>query len=152
MEPKLIHHFLEKSAQDYPNKIALIHEDIRASYSQVNNMANSLARWLIDQGIKKGDRIIFILENSLEYVVTYYGILKSGASAVPLSTDLKPDSLNHFITELEPQVIITNHRFERILKASDQSLINNSKLIINNSKLKWPSKYPNWSRAQPWGF
>ena len=135
----LIHNFLEKSAQAYPDKIALIHEDVRATYSQINNMAVNIAHWLIDHGIKKGDRVLFIFENSLEYVVTYYGILKSGAIAVSLSTDLKPDSLNPLIAELEPQVLITNHRFERLLKASNQSLIKNSKLIIKNSKLSWNS-------------
>ena len=137
----LIHHFLEQSAQAYPDKIALIHEDVRATYSQINNMANSIAHWLADNGIKKGDRVVFILENSLEYVVTYYGILKSGAIAVSLSTDLKPDSLNPLIAELEPRFIITNHRFERLLKASDQSLIKKSKLVIKNCKLPWPSNF-----------
>ncbi|MFC1534169.1 class I adenylate-forming enzyme family protein [Thermodesulfobacteriota bacterium] len=133
----LIHHFLETSAKVYPDKTALIHENIRATYSEINSMANQLAHWLIEQGITKGDRIVLILENSLEYVVTYYGILKSGAVAVPLSTDLKPNGLNPLIAELEPEVIITNHRFERLLKASDQSLIQNLKLIIKNPKLTW---------------
>ena len=90
----LIHHFLETSAQSFPDKIALIHDHIRATYSQINNNANRLAHWLIDHGIKKGDRVIFIFENSLEYVVAYYGILKAGGVAVSLSTELKPDGLN----------------------------------------------------------
>jgi long-chain acyl-CoA synthetase len=139
MEPiTLIHHFLERSADIFPHKIALIHEDTRVTYLQINNMANSLAHWLVDAEVKKGDRIAFILENSLEYVVTYYGILKAGAVAVSLSTDIKPESLNGIIAELEPAVIITNSRFERLIKASDQSLIQKSKLIIQDSKLTWP--------------
>lgn len=100
-------------------------------------MANSLAHWLVDAGVKNGDRVAFILENSLEYVVTYYGILKTGAIAVSLSTDIKPDSLNALIGELEPAVIITNNRFERLIKASDQVLIQKSILVIHNPKLTW---------------
>jgi acyl-CoA synthetase (AMP-forming)/AMP-acid ligase II len=141
LKPTLIHHFLENSAQKYPEKVALIHEDIRATYSQINKMANSLAYWLIDTGIRNGDRVIFILENSLEYVVAYYGILKAGAVAVPLNTDLKPDGFNKLIAELEPEVILTNNRFERLIKASDQSLIQKLKLIIKNPKLTWPTGY-----------
>lgn len=125
----LIHHFLETSAELYPDKTALIHEDTRATYSQINTMANSLAYWLIDQGIKTGDRVTFVIENSLDYVVTYYGILKSGAVAAPLSTDLKPDTLNPLLAELEPAAIISSSRFERLLKASDQSLIQNLKTL-----------------------
>jgi len=136
---ELIHHFLETSAETYPDKTALIHEDVRATYAQINNQANQLAHWFIEQGVTNDDRVCFILENSLEYVVSYYGILKAGAVAVPLGTDLKPDGLNPLIAEIEPEVIITNHRYERVLKAGDQSLFQNSKLIIKNSKLTWPS-------------
>ncbi|NLA75422.1 MAG: AMP-binding protein, partial [Deltaproteobacteria bacterium] len=95
--------------------------------------------WLVNAGVKKGDRVAFILENSLEYVLTYYGTLKAGAVAVSLSTDIKPDSLNGIIAELEPAVIITNSRFERLIKASDQALIQRSRLVIHNPKLTWDS-------------
>lgn len=137
--PSLIYHFLEKSAQSFPDKIALIHEDVHATYSQINNNANQFAHWLIDQNIVIGDRVVIILENSLEYVISYYGILKAGAVVAALSTDLKPDGLNPLIAELKPKFIITNYRFERLLKASDPSLIQNSKLVIQNSKLSWPA-------------
>ncbi|MBN1847930.1 MAG: acyl--CoA ligase [Deltaproteobacteria bacterium] len=136
--PTLVHHFLESSAQAYPDKIALIHEDVRATYSYINNNANQLAHWLIDQKVATGDRVIIILENSLEYVISYYGILKAGAVVVSLSTDLKPDGLNPLIAEMKPKVIITNHRFERLLQACDPSLIKAPKIIIHNPKSAWP--------------
>jgi acyl-CoA synthetase (AMP-forming)/AMP-acid ligase II len=128
----LIHHFLENSAEKYPEKIALIHEDIRESYADINNSANSLAHWLIDQNIHISDRVVILLENSLEYVVSYYGILKAGAVAVPLSCDLKPEGLEPLLVELEPKAIIASKKSERLLKATDQTLIQNSKLIIQN--------------------
>ena len=135
----LIHHFLEKSAGLFPDKIALIHEDIRATYGEINNSANQLAHWLLDQGIKKGDRIVFLLENSLEYVVTYYGVLKTGAVAVPLSTSLKPAGLHPLLSELEPSFIIAASRFERLLQATDLTSCNIQGLILKNPKLKWAS-------------
>lgn len=133
----LIHHFLENSAEAYPDKTALVHEDKRFTYAQINNKANTLALWLMEQGVTIGDRVVILLENSLEYVVSYYGILKTGAVAVPLSSDLKPDGLNHLLAELEPKVVITSKKFERLIKVSDSSLVNNSKLIIQNPKLSW---------------
>ena len=69
---RLIHHLLEKSAYLYPNKVALIHEDIRATYAQINSGANRLAHWLLDQRIQQEDRIVLLLENSLPYVIGYY--------------------------------------------------------------------------------
>lgn len=135
----LIHHFLEESAKAFPDKIALVHEDIRVTYAQINAQANQLARWLINQGVTQGDRVLLIMENCLEYVVSYYGVLKTGATAVPLSSDLKPDGLSPLLGELEPKVVVSSSRFEKLLKATDPALIQNSKLIIQNSKSDWSS-------------
>jgi len=136
---KLIHHFLEGSAQAYPNKTALIHEDTRATYAQINSSANQLARFLLDQGVSHGDRVVLIQENSLEYVVSYYGVLKTGAVAVPLSTDLKPDNLRPLLNELEPACIISSTRFERLLQATDLGAYNIQSLVLRDPKLNWSS-------------
>jgi long-chain acyl-CoA synthetase len=138
MNHQLIHHFLEKSAERYPDKIALIHEETRATYAEINTKANQLANHLIESNVQSGDRVIILLENSLDYVVSYYGILKAGAVAVPLSTDLKPDGLNHLIAELDPKALISNKRFERLLKASDSTLLKNVKLVIDSLPASGP--------------
>ncbi len=44
--PYLIHHFLENSAQRLPDKIAFIHEDVRATYAGINSKADRLAQFL----------------------------------------------------------------------------------------------------------
>ncbi|WP_083456741.1 class I adenylate-forming enzyme family protein [Desulfosarcina cetonica] len=118
----LIHQFLENSASRFPDKVAVVHEKTRATYGQINTDADRLAAFLVDRGVRLGDRVAIMLENSVEYVVAYYGILKAGAVAVPLSTDLKPEGLNPLLAELEPAAIITSTRFERLLQASDLNL------------------------------
>jgi long-chain acyl-CoA synthetase len=135
----LIHQFLEESAEAYPDKIALIHEDIRATYGGINAGANQLARWLREQGFGRGDRVALILENSLEYVVSYYAVLKIGAVASPLSTDLKPDGLNPLLAEIGPKAIISSSRFERLLKTTDLSIPGLDRIVISKPKLAWDS-------------
>jgi long-chain acyl-CoA synthetase len=133
----LIHNFLENSAQRLPDKIAFIHEDVRATYAGINSKADRLAQFLTARGVAKGDRVVFVFENCLEYVVSYYGILKSGAVAVPLSSDLKPDGLLPLLNELEPKAVIVSSRFERLLKATDLSSLNIGIFVIKNPKLDW---------------
>lgn len=139
MTHTLIHHFLEESARRYSDKVAIIHEDVRATYSEIDNNANQLAYWLIEMGVAHGDRVILLLENSLEYVVSYYGVLKAGAVAVPLSTDLKPDGLRPLLAELEPKVIISSTKFERVLQATDLSRFSIRALILRTPKMNWSS-------------
>ncbi len=134
----LIHQFLEKSAKRFPDKVALIHEKTRESYHRINSGADSLANCLSDYGVKKGSRVLMLFENCLEYVISYYGILKSGAIAVPLSSDIKPEGLRPLLIELEPDLIIASGRFERLLKATDLEPYNLKALIVSKPKLKWP--------------
>ncbi len=134
----LIHHFIEHSAISFPDKVAFIHEETRETYRNIDSLANSLANWLISNGVKNGSRIVLLFENCLEYVISYYGILKSGAIAVPLSSDLKPDGLRPILEELEPDVIIASGRFERLLKATELEPFNIKALVVNKTKIKWP--------------
>ena len=138
-EQKLIHHFLEKSAVRYPDKVALIHEDIRATYAQLNTQANHLARWLKDRGITQGDRVVLILENSLEYVVSYYGILKAGAVAVPLSSGIQPEPLGSLLKALSPKAIISSFKSERLLKATQINSSGVKSLMLKSPRLQWRS-------------
>ena len=135
----LIHHFLEESASLYPDKVALIHEDTRATYGEINSQANKVARWLAANNIGCNDRVIILLENSLEYVASYYGILKAGAVAVPLTTDIKPDGLQYLTGQVEPEVIISSARFERILKEVEPDLSGIRGLVLKTPKRDWRS-------------
>lgn len=138
---QLIQHFLENSAKLHPGKVAIIHEQTRATYRQVNDAADRLAASLNDRKVGLGDRVVLLMENSCEYAIAYYGILKSGAIVVPLSTDLKPEGLNPLLAELEPVAMIASTRFERLLQASDLDIPNLNTLIILNQKMDWTDKF-----------
>ena len=135
----LIHHFLERSATRFPDKTALIHGDVRATYSEINNRANNLALNLIENGLTPGDRVVLLMENCLEYVVSYYGILKTGAVAVPLNSDLKTEGLRAILAELEAKCVISSSRFEKLLQAADLAACGIQRLILKSPKSKWSS-------------
>ena len=135
MNATLIHHFLENSADRCPEKIALVHDEVRASYRLINSQANQLARFLLDHGVRAGDRVVLLLENSLEYVVTYYGILKAGGVAVPLNTELKNEGIADILRELDTPVLVSSRKFERLLKRVDFSGTALQRIVIKNPKL-----------------
>lgn len=132
--PALIHHFLENSAERFPGKIALIHEQTRATYSEINSKANRLARALTGLGVSRGDRVVILLQNGLEYVTSYYGVLKTGAVFVSLGTDIKPDKLASLLSEIEPAIVISSERFEGILADTSVSLFPLKALILSRPK------------------
>jgi len=133
----MIHHFLENSAARYPDKTAVIHDAQRATYREINDRADNLARCLQANGIAPGDRIALLMENSVDYIIAYYGILKAGCVAAPLSPALKPDGLTYLVDNLEPAAMICTFKSERLLKAASINDKNLKLLIIKNPKQKW---------------
>jgi long-chain acyl-CoA synthetase len=134
---KCIHHFLEESAKKYPDKIALIHEDNRATYQEINRKANRFARALTGMGVSAGDRVAVIINNGLEYVACYYGSLKIGAVFVSLGTDIKPGVLALLLNEIEPAAVITSTRFENLLREAPISSFALRALAISEPKTAW---------------
>ena len=81
--------FLENSAQSYPDRTAIVFGDTRLSYPQVNGAANQVANLLVSRGIKPGDKVALSCPNLPYFTIVYYGILKAGATVVPLNVLLK---------------------------------------------------------------
>ena len=76
---------LEKSAEKYPDREAIVLGDTRMTYAQVNGAANMVANLLVARGIQHGDKVALSCANLPYFTIIYYGILKAGASVVPLN-------------------------------------------------------------------
>ena len=80
----ILHQAIDRSAERYADRPAFRFLDTTLSYAELVDRANKLARVLIDEGIKRGDRVGIFLHKSLESPVAVYGIMKAGAAYVPL--------------------------------------------------------------------
>jgi len=137
--PSLVHHFLEESAGLFPAKTAVVHERNRAGYFEVNRWANELAHGLIKAGVRPGDRIVLLCENSIEYVYCYYGILKAGGIVASLDTDIKPGGLAELVKELEPKALVVSSKLEKTARALGPSLSGVGRLMVIRPRPAWRS-------------
>lgn len=80
---------LETSVQKYGDREAVVLGDTRLTYAQVNGAANQVANLLVSRGIKPGDKVALSCPNLPYFPIVYYGILKAGATVVPLNVLLK---------------------------------------------------------------
>jgi len=80
---------LEKSAASYPEREAVVLGDTRLTYAQVEGAANQVANALVARGIEPGDKVALSCPNLPWFPIVYYGILKAGATVVPLNVLLK---------------------------------------------------------------
>jgi acyl-CoA synthetase (AMP-forming)/AMP-acid ligase II len=80
------------------------------TFREWDEASNRLARWLIDHGVEKQDRVALYMESDhgLQWIVAYAGIHKAGAVMVPVNTRLSIDEVLTILRHAEPRVIITN--------------------------------------------
>lgn len=114
----LVHHFLEKSAARFPGKKAVWYKNHWMTYQEINNKSDKLAEFLVSYGVKRGDRVVILLENSFDYIISYFGILKAGAVVVPLNTDTVLSTVHHLINNCQAIAIITGLKFAKVVNDS----------------------------------
>ena len=107
---KFVHSFLEDSAVRAADKLALFAGGSWHPYGELNARANRLAHLLLDRGLKKGDRVALFIENSAEYVVSYYAILKAGGTTVALNTENTADDVAYIVRDGAVRFLIAGHR------------------------------------------
>ena len=140
LQLQAVHNFLENSAKNRPDKVAFVQEDQRITYRQINARANRLAACLLEQGVVPGDRIVMLLKNGIEYVVSYYGILKTGAVAVPLNSEIKANTLAGVLGELQPRAVIFCSDAEHLLQEVDTDALKTPLMVIKGPSGSWRSR------------
>ena len=97
----------ETNADDAPDRLALLFEDERVSYGELNARANRLAHFLRGEGANPGSLVAVCLERSVELVVALLAVQKAGAAYVPLDPDHPPDRLRFMVEDAQAPLVVT---------------------------------------------
>jgi acyl-CoA synthetase (AMP-forming)/AMP-acid ligase II len=100
---------LDDTASKYPDRIGFIEPGKREyTYGEIKNLSDLLAARLLREGLGKGDRVLVLLPNSVEFVVSYYGIQKAGGTVVPLNILHTDRELKKYVPIVEPAGVIAS--------------------------------------------
>ena len=103
----LLHHGLLRYAELTPNEIALISSKQRLTYRQLSTAANAVAKELQALGIKRGDRVAVMMEKGWEQIAAVHGILRLGATYLPIDPAQPAQRQSLLLSESETRVLIT---------------------------------------------
>jgi len=76
---------LDDTTAKHPERTAIVFGDTRLTYAQLTGAANQVANLLVSRGIQPGDKVAVSIPNLPYFTIVYFGILKAGASVVPLN-------------------------------------------------------------------
>jgi long-chain acyl-CoA synthetase len=97
---------LEQSARRSPGKLAVMLDDIKLRYAELNGAANMIANGLVRMGVKRGDKVALLLPNTPHFVMCYYAILKAGAVVVPLNVLFKQHEIAYHLQDSDAVALI----------------------------------------------
>lgn len=106
----LVHDFLSGSARQWPDKPALICDERRWSYAELEIASNRCAALLRHHGVAPGDRVVIHLPNCVEAVIAIFGVLKAGAVFVPVNATTKPEKLEFILRNCRATALVTAAR------------------------------------------
>ncbi|HWF30433.1 MAG TPA: amino acid adenylation domain-containing protein, partial [Mycobacterium sp.] len=104
--PTTLADLVSEQAARTPEAIAVSYEGRRFTYRDINEAANRLAHWLIEQGIGSEDRVAVLLDKSPDLVVTAVGIAKSGAVYVPVDPTYPQDRLEFILGDCDAKLVL----------------------------------------------
>ena len=107
--------FLARSADVYPDKPPLIHGDITYTYRDFYNRVNKLAGALLKEGIKKGDRVGFLVPNIPAMFEGHYGPLKIGAVLVAVNTRLSAREVSYILNHSGAKVLVFDSEYAELI-------------------------------------
>jgi fatty-acyl-CoA synthase len=108
--------FIERTAEVYPHRLAVVHGDLRRNWLEVFTRCRQLASALEKAGIGKGDTVAVMLPNTPPMVEAHFGIPVTGAVLNALNTRLDPETIAFMLDHGEAKAVIVDPEFSGVMK------------------------------------
>ena len=103
---KTVVELFEEQVKKTPDNIALVFEDQKLTYAELNERINSLAHKLREFGVKPDDFVAIIADRSIEMICGIYGIIKAGGAYVPVDPTYPEDRINYMFEDCQPKAAV----------------------------------------------
>jgi amino acid adenylation domain-containing protein len=117
-----VHQLFEQQVERVPESVALIYEDETLTYSQLNERANRLARYLKKQGIGPEIPVAIFVERCPEMIVAMLAVLKAGGAYLPLDPNAPAERLALMLKDSEVPLILTKAAWRNIVPQTQAAL------------------------------
>ncbi|WP_323739349.1 amino acid adenylation domain-containing protein, partial [Candidatus Trichorickettsia mobilis] len=125
LEDKTIHQLFEEQVIKTPDNIALVYENIKLTYSELNSRVNKLANYLRQHKIGSGTLVALCLDRNENMLISILGILKAGGSYVPIDPNYPDQRIKYIVQDINianrarriiKTLVIVNERYKKRLK------------------------------------
>ena len=136
----LLHHVLSETAAKYPDKDAIAFKDDKMTYAELEKESNQLAYSLAEEGIGRGERVGIYMNRSIASIVGVFGILKAGATYVPIDPLCPHNRLKYIVEKCGIRFVLTSReKLTNIAQVFPSSSPLRGILVMNGLDADMPS-------------
>ncbi|OPA72773.1 hypothetical protein BVG16_32275, partial [Paenibacillus selenitireducens] len=103
---KTVIDLFEEQVMETPENIAVIYEEKKITYAELNKRSNQLARKLRKLGVKPNEFVAIISERSIEMVIGIYGIMKAGGAYVPIDPEFPEERIQYMLEDCRSKAVL----------------------------------------------
>ncbi|GKX65197.1 non-ribosomal peptide synthase/polyketide synthase [Inconstantimicrobium mannanitabidum] len=130
---KTIYELFEAQVERTPDNIAVVFEDKKLTYRELNERSNSLARLLRDKGVKADSIVGIMVERSLEMLVGIMGILKAGGAYLPIDPNYPKERIEYMLKDSESKMLLSMHDLVKSVEFDGEIIdLFNENLFVND--------------------
>ncbi len=131
---KMLYDILLKTAESYPDQLAVICGDERYSYAQLSERVDKLAHGLKEIGINQNDKIAVIHKNCHRFLEIYFAAAKIGAILVPINYRLIPDDYVYILNNSQAAILMAQSDLIQPLLSRKRDFPGMEKIILTDSE------------------
>jgi len=113
--------FLRRSAYVFGEKTAIVHGDRRYTYREFEERVHRLASRLRDAGLRKGDRVAFLVPNIPALLEAHFAVPAAGCVLVPINTRLTADEVVHIVRHSGARMLFADAELEHLVQSVDRA-------------------------------
>ena len=117
----------------FPNNIAIKYDNTNITYEQLDKKINSIAKKLLDLGVKRNTPVALFFDKSIEMIASMFAILKAGGCYVPILPDEDKVRIEYILKDCNPKCILTHKNYEKKLPFNIK--------VINVDKMNFDTSY-----------
>ncbi|MEF8790348.1 MAG: AMP-binding protein [Haloarculaceae archaeon] len=112
----------EKSLEKHADRTAVRFADESLTYAELDRRANAVARGLAERGVGPNDRVALVLTNTVEYLLADLGVIKAGATKIPLNDSLTADEFEYMLSDSRAGTVVCGTAFVETVAGMRDSL------------------------------
>ena len=131
---KTITQLFEEQVEKTPDNIAVVFEDQNLTYRELNEKANSLARFLRNNDIQRNDIVGIMVNRSLEMIISILAVLKSGACYIPIDPEYPQDRIEYMLNNSDAKMLLTFQTLDTKVNFNNKVFVELNNELYNSNK------------------